>query len=89
MWTDLELTNGSRERRRLVEENKSLDYVLFFMKNLNLVIILYISMLIFTSISGCLRENTAGEFLARAGSLPITAWKLPVMALCLYMLPYS
>ena len=68
-----------------MEENKSLDYVLFFMKNLNLVIILYISMLIFTSISGCLRENTAGEFLARAGSLPITAWKLPVMALCLYI----
>lgn len=68
-----------------MEENKSLDYVLFFMKNLNLIIIMYISVLIFTSISGCLKENTAGEFLARAGSLPLTAWKLPVMALCLYI----
>lgn len=67
-----------------MEGKKSSDYVLLFMKNLNLIIIIYIAALMAYSISGYLKESSAGEFLAKIGRLPISAWKLPVMALCLY-----
>lgn len=68
-----------------MEENRTSDYVLLFMKNLNLIIVIYITTLMSYSISGYLEENTAERFLTEVGRLPITAWKLPVMALCLYV----
>ena len=66
-------------------ENKMSDYVLVIMKNLNLIIILYISLIMACGLSGYVQDNSALSFLTRIDSIPITAWKIPVIALCLYV----
>ena len=42
-----------------MDENKSLNYVLVLMANLNLIIILYISVFMAYSLSGYIRANSA------------------------------
>ncbi len=67
-----------------MKESRFSDYVLVIMKNINLIIILYMSLLMAYSLSGFVRENSALEFLAAADRIPIPGWKLPVLVLCLY-----
>ena len=67
-----------------MKESRFSDYVLVIMKNINLIIILYMSMLMAYSLSGIVRENSALEFLMTADRIPIPGWKLPVLVLCLY-----
>lgn len=68
-----------------MDENKSLNYVLVLMANLNLIIILYISVFMAYSLSGYIRANSAHEFLLEIDKAPITAWKIPTISLCLYL----
>ena len=68
-----------------MDENKSLNYVLVLMANLNLIIILYISVFMAYSLSGYIRANSAHEFLLEIDKVPIAAWKIPTISLCLYL----
>lgn len=68
----------------MIDEERISDYVLIFMKNLNLIIILYIAMIMAYALTGYIHENSAYEFLQRIDKIPFTAWKVPVMVLCLY-----
>lgn len=67
-----------------MDENRFSNYVLIFMKNLNLVIILYITVLMAYSLSGYIREKSAYEFLLKIDEVPFAAGKVLAMALCLY-----
>lgn len=68
-----------------MDENKSLNYVLVLMANLNLIIILYISVFMAYSLSGYIRANSAHRFLLEIDKAPIAAWKIPTISLCLYL----
>ena len=67
-----------------MEENRYSSRALTAMKNLNLLIILYISVLAAFCLSGIVQENSAAEFLARIPVLPGVSWRLPLAVLCLY-----
>lgn len=67
-----------------MDENRFSDYVLVIMKNLNLIIILYIAVVMANSLTGYVQENSALEFLAKLPRMAIEAWKLPVMTICLF-----
>lgn len=66
-----------------MNKNKS-DYVLIVMKNLNLLIVLYIAVIMAYSLSGVIREDSAMEFLLKINRLPTAFWKIPAVVLCLY-----
>lgn len=68
-----------------MDENKVSDYVLLFMKNLNLVTVLYIAALMCYSLSGYIREGSAYEFLLKIDRIPLAGWKVLMMAVCLYI----
>lgn len=61
------------------------DYVLCTMKNLNMVIILYLTMVTVHSLSGYIYENSAMNFLMTVKRLPMEPWKLPVLSVGLYL----
>lgn len=61
------------------------DYILTLMKNLNFLTILYISVIMSYSLSGYIKENSALEFVQKINTMPIAAWKIPVMAVGLYI----
>lgn len=65
-------------------EKQPYDYVLVLMKNLNLLIILYISVLIAYSLYGYLHENSALDFVAGIYTPPTAPWKIPVVSVSLY-----
>lgn len=67
-----------------MDESRSSGYVLVIMKNLNLIIILYLAVLMAHSLHGHIQENTALDFLAGAGRLTMAAWKIPVISIGLY-----
>lgn len=67
------------EGKRLVQE------VLVIMKNLNLLIIVYVAVVIAYSLSGYVMENSALDFMAQIPKVPIAAWKVPVLAVLLYV----
>ena len=48
--------------------------VLSTMKNLNMVIILYLTMVTVHSLSGYIAENSAMDFLLRAKQVPAAPW---------------
>src|SRR5699024_164773 len=61
------------------------DYVLIVMKNLNLVVILYVAGIMASSVRGDVLTGNAMDVLISASGLPASAWKIPVMVLLLYM----
>lgn len=61
------------------------DYALIVMKNLNFIIILYLSLLMAYCLRGYVRENSAEEFLTMTDRIPLTAWKVPLLVVCLYV----
>lgn len=67
-----------------MDENRSTDITLIIEKNLNLLIILYISTIMAHSLSGHIQENTALDFLARIDRVPAAAWKIPAVSIGLY-----
>ena len=80
MAADFNDQSGGEE----MEENRYSSRALTAMKNLNLLIILYISVLAAFCLSGIVQENSAAEFLARIPVLPGVSWRLPLAVLCLY-----
>lgn len=68
-----------------MERERFPDLVLSTMKNLNMVIILYMTMVTVYSLSGYIYENSAMEFLIRVKRLPMEPWKLPVLSIGLYL----
>lgn len=64
--------------RRLAEE------ILIIMKNLNLLIIIYVAAVMSYSLSGYIKEGTALDFLMQVPRVPIPAWKMPVLVVILY-----
>lgn len=67
------------ERRQLP------NYVLCTMKNLNMLIILYLAGVTAYSLSGYIQECSAMDFLIRAKRIPLAPWKIPVLAVGLYI----
>ena len=67
-----------------MDESRTSDYTLVIMKNLNLLIILYIAMLMAHSLSGYIQENSALDLLTKIYRIPIAAWKMPVIVIGLY-----
>ena len=72
------------EGEKEMDENKTSEYLLVVMKNLNLIIILFISMLITYCLKGTVQEGSALSFLTSIHKIPVTPWKIPVIALGLY-----
>ncbi len=67
-----------------MSEKQSYDYVLIVMKNLNLIIVLYIAGLMAVSLGGYIRDGSAMEFMAAARNIPYAPWKIPVIVCGLY-----
>lgn len=67
-----------------MDENRFSDHILIFMKNLNFVIVIYISVLMAYSLSGYIREGSACEFLMKIDRIPLTSGKLLLMTAGLY-----
>ena len=67
-----------------MDENRFSDYVLIIMKNMNLIIILYIAVIMSYSLMGYVQENTALEFLTKIHRMTVEAWKIPIMVTCLF-----
>lgn len=67
-----------------MHENRTLDYILVVMKNLNLIIVLYIATLMSYCLSGYVQENSALNFLSQVDTIPVVSWKLPILTACLF-----
>lgn len=67
-----------------MDENRFSDHVLIMMKNLNLIIIIYIAVIMSYSLIGFVQENTALEFLMKIRRMTMEAWKIPIMAIGLF-----
>ena len=59
--------------------------VLNTMKNLNMVMILYLTMVTAHSLYGYVDENSAMDFLMQVKRMPMEPWKLPVLSIGLYV----
>lgn len=68
-----------------MEESQASQYVWIIMKNLNLLIILYVAILMSYSLYGYVHENSALDFLTNIYRMPIAAWKIPLISIGLYM----
>ncbi len=68
-----------------MEEERFPKFVLGMMKHLNMVIILYLTMVTVHSLRGYIFENSAMDFLVRAERMPMEPWKLPVLSAGLYL----
>lgn len=69
----------------VADKNQLPGLMLGMMKNLNMVIILYLAGVTACSLSGYAHENSAMEFLIKAKRLPSVPWKIPVLAVGLYV----
>lgn len=67
-----------------MDENRSSNYILVIMKNLNFLTVLYISVVMAYCLHGYIQENSALEFVRKISVLPVAAWKIPVIAITLY-----
>ncbi len=61
------------------------DFVLSTMKNLNMVMILYLTMVTVHSLYGYVDGNSAMDFLMQVKRMPMEPWKLPVLSIGLYV----
>lgn len=68
-----------------MDKNQFPDFILGTMKNLNMVIILYLTGVTAYSLTGYVHENSALQFLIKAKQIPIIPWKIPVMGIGLYL----
>lgn len=68
-----------------MEKNWYSDMILVVMKNINLLVIFYISLLISRCLSGYIQENSALDFLTGISRMPMTAWKVPVLSVGLFV----
>lgn len=69
----------------MMGENKTLQNQFLFMKNLNLLILVYISIVTWLSVKECIAEQNALAFLNAAGKLPIEQWKVLPLSIGYYI----
>ncbi len=67
-----------------MDESHYSSYTLVIMKHLNFFAILYIAVIMASSLYGYVRENSALHFLTRIYQIPLAGWKVPIIALGLY-----
>lgn len=67
-----------------MDEKRYSNYILIVMENLNLLTVLYISVIMARGLAGHIQENSALDYLTGISRMPIVAWKIPVIALSLY-----
>lgn len=67
-----------------MDKSRVSSYTLVVMKNLNLLIILYIAVIMSYCLSGYIQENSAEKFISNIFIIPIAAWKVPLIAVSLY-----
>ncbi len=68
-----------------MDKNRFPEWVLGTMKNLNMVIILYLTIVTSYSLSGYIQEHSAMDFLLRAKRITTVPWKIPILAVGLYV----
>lgn len=68
-----------------MEENRWPRFLLALMKHLNLIILMYISLITCLSLRGYVQEHEANKFLIAAGSIPMEYWRMLIMTLGLYL----
>lgn len=68
-----------------MEESRYSNRILAVMKNLNLLTIVYLSVIIAYGLQGFIRENTALDFLTQIYRMPIAPFKIPVLVIGLYV----
>lgn len=61
------------------------DYILILMKNLNFITLFYIAMLMQYCLTGYIRENSALEWIQKINTIPMAAWKIPIVTVGLYI----
>ena len=66
------------------EKNGPSGLVLTAMKDLNLIILLYIALLMWAGVRGMIRQDMALDFLTGISSLPMEEWKIPFLTVLLY-----
>lgn len=69
----------------MMGENKTLQNQFLFMKQLNYLILVYISIVTCMSVKGCIAEQNALALLNAAGKLPIEQWKALVLSIGYYI----
>lgn len=67
-----------------MDKSRFSDYILVIIKNLNFIIITYISAIMLYCLSGYIRENSALDFMSRITVVPMAAWKIPAVSILLY-----
>lgn len=68
-----------------MSKNRQPGWILGIMKNLNMVAILYITIIIAHSLNGYVHEGSAFRFLLRVKHVPLEPWKLPLLSVGLYI----
>ena len=68
-----------------MEKSRQPEWILGIMKNLNMVAILYITIIITRSLTGYIHENSAFRFLLRVRHVPLESWRLALLAVGLYV----
>lgn len=68
-----------------MNRNQFPESILGTMKNLNMIMILYLTAVTTHSLYGYVREGSALNFLMKVKSLPVEPWKLPVLSVGLYV----
>lgn len=68
-----------------MEDGRFPKIVLRTMKNLNLVIILFLAIVTMHSLSGYISDKSAMDFLVKVERMPMEPWKLPVISVGLYL----
>lgn len=67
-----------------MDKNQFPTLIFNIMKHLNLAVILFITGLTAHSLFGYINENSARDFLVKAGHIPMAPWKMPVLTAGLY-----
>lgn len=67
-----------------MDKNKYPGLILRIMKNLNMAVILYVTIIVMRSLTGYVHERTAYQFLLRIKHVPLEPWKLPLASVGLY-----
>lgn len=68
-----------------MDERQFPGFALNTMKNLNLMIILYLTLVTMHSLSGYLHENSVLQFIMRVKHMPLEPWKIPVLSVGMYL----
>lgn len=64
-----------------MDRNSTLQIQFSFMKNLNFLILIFISVVTMFGVRGCINDKSALDFLNTAGKLPVAQWKIFILSI--------